>query len=521
MSADKPMLKRLLPSSLLGQVMASVALALLVAQVVSAVLLYRAAEDRRQTAILTQAAFQLVNGGQRRAGAEERITAAQERREALRERPRSRRGDRPQGRRAERREERRLARDERPENEGRSPPPTTGGLPRPLRYTVSTRNPILPAETLERAAQTERLLENLALEEITPTAITIGVRRAGDDPRLLQFAETRPRFRMRSEWKERRLFLVAIQREDGAEWETARVLEPQRPRAATGVLLFQTLITFGFLILILFLVLRRITRPLAELTERVSDFSRQPDQVVRLAETGPADTRRLIAAHNAMETRIASMLDEKDVMLGAIGHDLKTPLAALRVRIESVPDDAQRQKMADSIEDITATLDDILVLARIGHGLRPNDGVPLEPVDMNALMMSVVEEFEDLGDPVSMDSASEKGRIVASIQETWVKRALRNLVSNAVRYGEEASLSLHQEGGHVVLRIDDIGPGIPADRINDMLEPFTRGEASRNRATGGAGLGLALARAIAQQHGGELTLTNLHPGLRAELRLPL
>jgi len=113
-------------------------------------------------------------------------------------------------------------------------------------------------------------------------------------------------------------------------------------------------------------------------------------------------------------------------------------------------------------------------------------------------------------------------RIVAKVQETWLKRALRNLVSNAVRYGETARVSLEETDGIAILRVDDTGPGIPADQIADMLEPFTRGEASRNRATGGAGLGLTLAHAIAEQHGGTLALSDPDGGgLRAELRLPL
>jgi len=113
-------------------------------------------------------------------------------------------------------------------------------------------------------------------------------------------------------------------------------------------------------------------------------------------------------------------------------------------------------------------------------------------------------------------------RLVAQIQVTWIKRALRNLTSNAVRYGETAELSVLQEDGMAVLRVDDHGPGIAPEQIADMLEPFTRGEASRNRATGGAGLGLTLARAIAEAHGGELVLTNrLEGGLRAQIRLPL
>ncbi|MEM8726117.1 MAG: ATP-binding protein, partial [Pseudomonadota bacterium] len=259
---------------------------------------------------------------------------------------------------------------------------------------------------------------------------------------------------------------------------------------------------------------RRITRPIALLTERISGFSGQADGGPMLEESGPADARKLIAAHNAMEGRIAALLDEKDVMLGAIGHDLKTPLAALRVRIESVPDDTQRARMAASIEDITRTLDDILSLARVGR-----NGGEREAIDLGALANGVVEEFEDLGDPVTF---ADCPRLVANVQETWLKRALRNLVSNAVRYGGGAQVTVAQFDGAAVLRVDDNGPGIPEDRIADMLEPFTRGEASRNRATGGAGLGLTLARAIAEQHGGTLVLKNRSEGgLRSELRIPL
>ncbi|MGJ8598204.1 sensor histidine kinase [Sulfitobacter sp.] len=504
-------MKRLLPSSLLGQVMASVALALLVAQIVSVTLLYRAGEDRREAAILTAAALQLVNGAERAERAE--------RTQALREERRARRADR-----AERRGERLSDRSGRRGNRrlDNRQPNSPGGLPRPLRYTVTSEAPIQASDAAAGGQREERLREILALENIEPHGVAVTARRAGDDPVLLEFAETRPRFNLRTEWRERRLFVVAIQREEGGPWEAVRIFDPARPRAALGVLLFQTLLTFGFLIIILFLVLRRITRPLAMLTDRVSDFSRRPDRVVLLEESGPSDTRRLIAAHNAMEARIAALLDEKNVMLGAIGHDLKTPLAALRVRIESVPDDTQRGKMAGTIEDITATLDDILSLARVG---RPgsHDMLGLEPVDLGALTTGIAEEFEDLGEPVTIEEmGTETGRVVAMVQATWIKRALRNLVTNAVRYGGGARLTVLEDGGAAILRIEDDGPGIPEGLIADMMEPFTRGEASRNRATGGAGLGLTLARAIAQQHGGELKLSNrAEGGLRAELRLPL
>ena len=170
--------------------------------------------------------------------------------------------------------------------------------------------------------------------------------------------------------------------------------------------------------------------------------------------------------------------------------------------------------MAATIEEITVTLDEILSLARVGQA-----GEEPERTNLAALAASVVEEFEDMGEPAQL---GDTDRVVVAVRPTWLKRALRNLVSNALRYAGEARVSLHNTKGQAILRVEDDGPGIPDDKLADMLEPFRRGEASRNRATGGAGLGLTLARAIAEQHGGRLVLANREGGgLRAEIRLPL
>ncbi|OZA91406.1 MAG: hypothetical protein B7X57_10350 [Erythrobacter sp. 34-65-8] len=228
---------------------------------------------------------------------------------------------------------------------------------------------------------------------------------------------------------------------------------------------------------------------------------------------GPEDVRRLIAAHNAMEARIAGLLDEKDVMLGAIGHDLKTPLAALRVRIEGVEDERERAKMAASIEDLARSLDDILSLARVGRA-----EAPPEKAELSSLLASIVEEFEDMGEAVTFSGAP---RIQADIHLTWLKRAIRNLIDNALRYAGSAHVSLTAQEGMAILRVEDSGPGISDNALATITEPFKRGEQSRNRQTGGAGLGLTLARAIAEQHGGRLVLTNRDSGgLRAEIRIP-
>jgi len=315
------------------------------------------------------------------------------------------------------------------------------------------------------------------------------------------------------------LLVAGVHRTGAPDWLVVRVLVPTGEGGLLFALFGQTLLIYAVLVGAIALLLRRITRPLAALTTRVERFAETRDAAGQLEPEGPDDVRRLIVAHNAMEGSIAALLDEKDVMLGAIGHDLKTPLAALRVRIESVENPIERGKMARTIEDIVRTLDDILALARVGKSSEPR-----EVSELSALVASVVEEYEDMGDPVTL---ADSPRIVLPLSATLLRRALRNLIGNALRYGKVARVSLTRENGAVFVRIDDDGPGIPDDEIAAMMEPFKRGEPSRNSETGGAGLGLTLARAIALQHGGALTLENRLggdgnvQGLRASLRLPL
>lgn len=462
---------RFLPKSLLGQVLLAVLAALLVGQAAAAILLVRAAENRRDGAMLNAAALQLVR--------------QQEPRPAWRDRRERRRFGNRDG--------------------------FMQRVPRPLRVEWTAAPQLLAGEQRDSIRERE-LTELLVTQGVEVSDVLVTERAVDKDP----FIASRPRLsdRMRRQGPgDRTLLIAALRREGAAQWAVARVPEPPVQRGVYRTILAQTLVLLGVLVGALWLLLRRITRPLAMLTTRTEAFARTRQAGEPLLPRGPDDIQRLIAAHNAMEGRIGALLDEKDVMLGAIGHDLKTPLAALRVRIETVEDDAQRARMAATIEDITRTLDDILSLARVG---RPDD--PPERTDLAALVAAVVEEFEDMGEPAHLGPTS---RLVRPVHVTWLRRALRNLIANAVRYGGVARVTLVEEGDIAILRVEDDGPGIPPGRIADMLEPFARGESSRNRETGGAGLGLALARAIAEQHGGALVLSNRpQGGLRAELRLP-
>ncbi|AKH43112.1 signal transduction histidine kinase [Altererythrobacter atlanticus] len=467
-------MRRFFPRSLLGQMLLAVALALLVAQALSAILQFRAAEQRREMYAANQLAFQLI---------------------------------------ADPRFDYRLRNDD-----SRIPGDDKRRRWQRLRVERTSDYPLMDNE--QRDAAGEELLRRILSEQgIEPAELIVTRRRVADDDYVMRIAQRRGNWTTAPEWTQDDMLVAGLRRVGEDEYTVARFPYSDRGDSKLGSLVAQTLVLYIVLVGGLALLLRRITRPLAALTTRVETFAATRAIDGQIEPSGPEDTRRLIAAHNAMERRIAALLDEKDVMLGAIGHDLKTPLAALRVRIESVENDTEREKMAATIEDITSSLDDILSLARVG---RPSD--PLERTDLSALLSSVVEEYEDMGSPVELGATR---RMAMRLRATWLRRALRNLISNALRYGETARVSLQRENGEAVIRIEDDGPGIPEGEIAAMMEPFSRGEASRNRVTGGAGLGLTLARAIAEQHGGSLTLRNRIAdgaqivGLVAELRLPL
>ncbi|HET9629888.1 MAG TPA: HAMP domain-containing sensor histidine kinase [Novosphingobium sp.] len=463
-------LSLLWPRSLRGQVLLAIALGLFLAQGIGALLLYRAQHERIEGALVHTAAFRMVG--------------------ALR-------GD--------------LA----APDIGR-PPASGEPRGRPGRVDWTAASPLAPGE-LRRPEDESELREVLAEQDVAPADLVVFRRAVAKDPPSA--ARAMRRFSRHGETPPDEVLIAAMRQQGSPTWLVTRVFVPPAERLLLTTLLGQTLFIYAALVGAMWLLLRRITRPLAALTARLERFAETRDRAGQLTPEGPDDIARLIGAHNAMEDRIATLLNEKDVMLGAIGHDLKTPLAALRVRIESVDDETERRKMAATIEDITRTLDDILSLARVG---RPSD--PAERTELSALVLSVVEEYEDMGQPVAL---SETSRIALTLRPTWIRRALRNLIGNALRYGRSAEVSVMREDDMAAIRIVDRGPGIPDGEIVRMLAPFTRGEPSRNSETGGAGLGLTLARAIAEQHGGSLLLANRHGtdgtvnGLEATLLLPL
>lgn len=297
------------------------------------------------------------------------------------------------------------------------------------------------------------------------------------------------------------------------KWLSVQGRTPPAPPPPILNLILQTMVLYAATLLPLMWLSRRLSEPLHELTEAAGRIGSK-QTVQPLVERGSDDLRELAAAFNAMQARIAAMLAEKDHMLGAIGHDLRTPLASLRLRVEAVRSNGERAKMIATIDEMRQMLDDILVLARIGR-----EREAPQRFDLADMAEAVADDLSQLGQPVTMGHVE---RAVVSAHPRSIRRALTNLADNAVKYGERATLTVRTEGSEAVLAVADDGPGIAPELMDDMLQPFTRLEGSRSRETGGTGLGLAIVSAIASAEGGRIHLSNRpEGGLIAELRLPL
>jgi signal transduction histidine kinase len=306
----------------------------------------------------------------------------------------------------------------------------------------------------------------------------------------------------------RELMLISAQLPDG-QWLNARLLVPRADPLLLHRLILATIALYVLVLGAVIWIAWRVTRPLRDLTRAAESFEGRND-VAPVEPRGPADLQHAIHAFNAMNRRVVGLLDEKDRMLGAIGHDLRTPLASMRIRAETLEPEAEREALVRTIEEMSDTLEDILILARTGRSREP-----ARLVDVAALTDSAVEDFRALGREVEFEDSP---RMPLEVQSNLLRRAIRNLIDNAIAYGERARVRVVAEGRGAAIEVDDDGPGIPEDRIAHVLRPFERLEGSRSRETGGAGLGLAIARAVAEAHGGSLTLMNRPDGgLRARL----
>ena len=305
---------------------------------------------------------------------------------------------------------------------------------------------------------------------------------------------------------------VAVPLSDG-QWLSFVTALPQGGPAFSRQFLFSMALMAIIIIAVSIWVVQRVTAPLTSLSaaaEKLGNDLNAPP----MPDTGTVEMRQASRAFNTMQARLRSLIENRTRMLAAISHDLRTPLTLLRLRAENVGDAPERDKMLATIAEMDSMIGATLQFAR--------DEAVAEPrrrTDLTALLASVVDDMADTRLPVVMESAQP---IVCECQPAALKRALRNLLDNAVKYGKRARTTISATPQAVEIMIDDEGPGIPDDELARVIQPFYRVEGSRSRDTGGIGLGLAIALSIVQAHGGQLTLSNRpEGGLRACVTLPI
>jgi signal transduction histidine kinase len=307
--------------------------------------------------------------------------------------------------------------------------------------------------------------------------------------------------------------IIAAQIGDG--WLVFRGPPRTRFRGPFGIYSFpvSALLLIGIPLVTLSLwAARRLISPLARLAQASETLSLE-GALLPIPANAPVEIRRLAGSFNALVGRLQKFAADRTGMLAAISHDLRTPLTRLRLRTEQLDDDLLRAKMLRDIrameEMITSTL------AYVDQQRVPG---PAEQLDLAALLQTLCDEFADAGfdvtyaGPLHCPAAGRPGAL---------ERALNNLIENAIKFGDAAALTLDDSGACLVIDVCDDGPGVPDEEKEHVLKPFYRVDTARNDAKGGIGLGLAIASAIAQSHGGQLELRDREPhGLCVRMTLP-
>ncbi len=270
---------------------------------------------------------------------------------------------------------------------------------------------------------------------------------------------------------------------------------------------------FALVVALCVIAVMRMVRPLDRLTRAALALGRS-GQVQELPETGMGEIARAARAFNRMQKQITRLVEDRLTMIAAISHDLKTPITRLKLRAELLDDEAARAKILADLEEMEAMIGSTLAFAR-----EENQAMPREPVDLAETLRAAIEGRSQASLDIAEDWPAET-RILGD--RLALKRAFVNLIENAIAYGGEARLRLEREPGKIVLRVADSGPGIPESEMERVFRPFQRLDPSRNRESGGVGLGLAIARSVILAHGGDIALRNRpEGGLEAIVTLPV
>jgi signal transduction histidine kinase len=306
-------------------------------------------------------------------------------------------------------------------------------------------------------------------------------------------------------------FQIGVRQPDGS-WRVAQ------PQPVFGLNTWERLVLTWFALSAVavapmaYILARRLSAPISVLAKAAERLGRDP-QAPPLTIKGTSEIAVAAAAFNDMQGRLRRYVDDRTAMVGAIAHDLRTPLTRLRFRIEGVPED-QRAKMAADIEQMEAMISATLAFVR--DASRPAERTRLE---LSSLLESLCDEMAETGAETEIVERADK--VVIEGDPMALRRLFTNLLENAVKFGGRARARVFHDEAYAVVEIADDGPGIPPADIERVFEPFYRREPSRSRQTGGIGLGLAVVRSIARGHGGDVSLINREGGgLTARVQLP-
>lgn len=306
-------------------------------------------------------------------------------------------------------------------------------------------------------------------------------------------------------------FKGQAQLSDGT-WVSFRLQEPRRLAMWPRHLITNMLIIVGVLALLSLVAVRWVTRPLHLLAQAAEALGRDINHP-SLGESGPAEVRRAARAFNSMQERLSRYIRTRTGILAAMSHDLKTPITRLRLRAELLEQPDLHDKFVRDLREM-----ENMVNATLGYMKGLDDREALRPIDIRALVGALAADSEELNHPVHV-----RGEPVGSFlgKPEGLKRCLQNLLDNATRYGRDVEVQIDDRPESLTLYVRDSGPGIPEQELERVFEPFYRVEASRNPSTGGSGLGLSIARNLAQSMGGDVTLRNREGGgLEAKVVLP-
>ena len=311
--------------------------------------------------------------------------------------------------------------------------------------------------------------------------------------------------------------VIGMQLPDGEWLDVKATLEPLRPWHSTTFLMAFVLMTVVAAGLTLWAV-RRLTAPVRTLAAAAEALGRDVN-AAPLPEDGPTEVATAAVAFNTMAARIRRFVQDRTELLTAIGHDLRTPITRLKLRAEFVEDDEQRGKILADLEEMEA-----MVSAALAFGRDARTAEAVSQLDLAELLRTILDETGD-AHPDTLYRLNYEGPAHLTVQARplALKRVFVNLVANAVNYGGSATVRLvNPDDRMVVIEVDDHGPGIAPGELELVFEPFHRGEPSRNRETGGVGLGLPIARSIMRAHGGDVTIANRPAGgVKATVTLPV